>query len=260
MTIGQFTGNFLYAHMNFKIHQNKASQALMRLSTGKRINSAADDAAGLGISQRMRANISGLNMQIRNAKDKISELSTADGAMNETQDMLQRMRELTVQAENGTYTDEDRKLLDQEYRSAMDAIDGLYAGTKYNNQTVLNAEDLNQTGGTSQSGGEKTLRETDILTIDNAREAKELLDRTVNAVSCSRAGVGSSINILDRQISALEEEVYNATSCLSTIEDADMAAEMLNYTKESILMQVSQAMMAHVIDDSQVIVKMLTAM
>lgn len=260
MKIGQFTGNFLFAHMNFGLHQSKMSKALMRLSTGKRINSAADAAAGLGISEKMRANINGLNIQIRNAKDEINRLSTADGAMNETHDILQRMRELAAQAANGTCSDEDRELLNVEYRSMMEEIDRIYSSTKYNDQTILNQDDLNQTGGTSESGGEKTLRETDLLSIDNAREAAGLLDRTVRAVSYSRAGVGASMNILDRRVSAMEEEVYNATWSISTIEDADMAEEMMNYTKESILMQISQAMMAHAMDDTQRIVRMLTSM
>ncbi|MDL2233226.1 flagellin [Ruminococcaceae bacterium OttesenSCG-928-L11] len=261
MRIGDFTTNFMRAHRASGYHQNSMSKALQRLSTGKRINSAADDAAGLAISEKFRAQLNGLNMQVRNYKDEINMLNTKDSLMSETQSILQRMKELASQASNGTYTDEDRALLDIEYQALMGEIDRIYTSSDYNGITLLSDEDYaNLQNAKGSNEDEKVLRDTSIKSQEGAQEAIDMLEDTIYAVSYSRAGIGANVNVLDHRISAMQEAAINAADSLSTIEDADMAQEMMNYTKASILNQVAQAMMAHTMNDSQRIVDMLKQM
>lgn len=256
-------GAIYTVHRNMGIQQGIAAKALQRLSSGKRINSAADDAAGLAVSQGMRARINAMNRQIRNNRDQINMLATAEGAMNETHDILRRMKELAVQASNGTLTDHDRSLLDIEYKGLMDTIDYIYNSTNYNGIKVMKEENgvlIEPPLPDKSEDGEKTLRDIGLLTQDAAREANDMLDKAIEAVSRSRAGVGAQINVLDHGISYLEQASILAEEALSKIEDADMAMEMMKLTKANILINVSQALMAQAAQTTENMVRMIIEM
>ena len=137
--------NAMNAHRNMGSVTNQQGRAMEKLSSGLRINRAGDDAAGLAISEKMRAQIRGLNQASRNAQDGISMIQTAEGALSETQAISQRMRELAVQSANGTYTDEDRKLINQEFGQLKKEIDRIASDTEFNGSKVLNGEKSGKT-------------------------------------------------------------------------------------------------------------------
>lgn len=378
----------MQAHRGLMSHQNTASKALQRLSSGRRINSAADNAAGLAISQKMTAQIRGLKMASQNAQNAVSMLQTAEGGLNETHAILQRMRELAVQSANGTYDNSvDRKNLDKEYQAMMDEIDRISSATHFNgirlldgsaggkrgqegleeiglstdmldalgdwegiaklnvhlqedgsallvlqadgqvlshhlttngdvafdlgdgNEFSLKGIDLtslqsgvvtqiNRTGGDFDLSKAITassqttlayqigangfadhrlnvpypdastanlgklaptglLRDTDILTQESAREAIEVVKQSTDQVSGMRGSLGAQINRLGHTINNLENSIENLTAAESQIADADMAEEMMNFTKATILMQAAQAMMAQAMNFPRSILSLL---
>jgi flagellin len=379
------------AYRNYTMNANMAAKAMRRLSSGFRINGAADDPAGLAVSEKMRAQIRGLNMSAQNARHSIAMLQTAEGGLNEVHAILQRMRELANQAANGTYGDDDRALLNKEYQAIMDEISRLTSDTHYNNIKLLNGSAggeegpgamgyMGLTGVTSTDaslhdarlkfnfredepglftvtlqidgknidtkrvsgsatdlsfdtdGGRvtlnfgaisnlkdgvitnirvtganvdyseakgattsdqlyfqiganghadqrigmhlsnmstenlgnkpdnKTLNLTDILTQANARDAIDVIDKATKQVSLERAGIGAQINRLEHTINNLENTAENLTAAESRIRDADMAQEMMNFMKYSILMQVGQAMMAQAANLPKMLIQMLWSM
>jgi flagellin len=188
-------------------------------------------------------------------------LHTKEGALNETHAILQRMKTLAAQASNGTLSEEDRKLINIEYKSLMDEIDRIYTSTNFNTKPVMDPEDLDAFTPDKNTLDEgKRLRDTDILTQDNAKEAMDFLDKVIVSVAASRAGIGAQVNVLEHRISYLGTMSLCLEDSLSTIEDADIAKEMMEFTKASILSQVAQAMMAHTMNDAHMIVTMLSAM
>jgi flagellin len=235
---------------------NQALQSAMeRLSTGKRINSAKDDAAGLAISSSMTSQIRGMSQAIRNANDGISLAQTADGALGEVTNMLQRIRELAVQSASGTYSDDDRANLASEVTELGAQIDDIVANTKFNGVAVFGSSDVTvdiQTG--SGSADQTTLTVTgldvtggsqaDITSDTAAASALDDIDDALKAVNSTRSSLGAGQSRLESVVNNLSNQVVNLSDARSRIEDADFSAESTNLAKAQILSQASTAMLA----------------
>ncbi|ASS98176.1 MULTISPECIES: flagellin [Geobacillus] len=251
----------LNAYRNLAANQSSISKNLERLSSGLRINRAADDAAGLAISEKMRSQIRGLQMAERNALDAISLIQTAEGALNEVHSILQRMRELAVQAANGTNQDTDREALDSEFQQLIEEIDRIGQDTQFNKMNILAADqniDIQLGANNGQTltlswkqqlknslGEDATdISNLNIKTITDAQNAITTLDNAIISVSKSRSKMGAYQNRLEHTINNLTTANENLTSAESRIRDTDMAMEMAEFTKNNILTQAAQAMLA----------------
>ena len=236
--------------------QSTQAKATEKLSSGYKINRAADDAAGLAISEKMRRQIRGLSQASENAQDGISCVQTAEGALNEVHDMLQRMNELATQAANGTNTNTDRGYLQQEVTQLAEEITRTATNTTFNEQTLLDADkDLTLQVGT-ESGHEITFSlkqmdaatlgvdAVDISTSAGAKTALGLVKTAIESVSSLRADLGATQNRLEHTINNLDNVVENTTAAESQIRDTDMASEMVKYSNNNILAQAGQAMLA----------------
>ncbi|MFZ5826810.1 MAG: flagellin [Bacillota bacterium] len=251
------------------------TRSLEKLSSGFRVNRAADDAAGLAVSEKMRAQIRGLNMAVRNAQDGVSMIQTAEGGAQKIQDMLQRMRELAVQANSGTLSSGDRDLLDKEFQQLITEIDRTASSTKFNNITLIsssNSAAAIQVGpGTSTTDDQVTVAfnntkldktslgigSLDIKNTTNATASITALDTALNSVNTYRADFGAYQNRLENAISTLQTQVENLTAAESRIRDVDMAQEMAVFTKFQILQQASTAMLAQANQSTQSIMGLL---
>lgn len=258
------------ANRQMAANQSATAKSTEKLSSGLRINRAGDDAAGLSISEKMRAQISGLDQASRNAQDGISLIQTAEGALNETHSILQRMRELATQASNDTNTTEDREAIQEEANQLAKEINRIATTTQFNEQNLLDT-----TGGatgkfTFQIGANE--EQTIDLTISNMTgktglkiattddEATKAIDissdsatatasiTTINdaikTVSAERSKLGATQNRLEHTINNLGTSSENLTSAESRVRDVDMAEEMMEFTKNNVLSQASQAMLA----------------
>lgn len=238
--------------------QNRLSGNLGRLSTGMRINSSADDAAGLAISERFKAQIRSLGQAERNANDGISLTQTAEGAMNEISGVLTRMRELAVQASNGTLSTSDRGFIDDEAQSLSSEIDRISNVTQFNGTNLLDgtfnadlqvgandsADDrINVTIGASDFA---TLAGAaiDLSTAAGAQAALTTLDTAIDAVSTNRAALGTTQNRLQVSISNLGSARENMSAANSRIRDVDVASESAEMTRNNILMQAGVSVLA----------------
>lgn len=241
-------------------------KSLEKLSSGYRINRAGDDAAGLAISEKMRAQINGLDQAQRNAQDGISLIQTAEGALNETGSILQRMRELAVQAANGTYTTSDRAKISGEIQQLYKEINRIASQTEFNTMNLLSKSNLKlkfQVGANSNQTIQFTIGRMVASVILGTNSAGLLLsgiaqsnvgsavgaiiakiNNGINTVSKERANMGAYQNRLEHTINNLQTSSENLTAAESRIRDVDMAKEMMNYTKQNILLQASQAMLA----------------
>ena len=238
------------------VNTQTQAKSTERLSSGYKINRAADDAAGLAISEKMRRQIRGLTQASENAQDGISCVQTAEGALNEVHDMLQRMNELATQAANGTNTNTDRGYLQQEVTQLAEEITRTATNTTFNEQTLLDADkDLTLQVGT-ESGHEITFSlkqmdaatlgvdAVDISTSAGAKTALGLVKTAIESVSSLRADLGATQNRLEHTINNLDNVVENTTAAESQIRDTDMASEMVKYSNNNILAQAGQAMLA----------------
>lgn len=255
---------------------NAMGKTLEKLSSGLRINRAADDAAGLAISEKMRAQIRGMRQAVRNAQDGISFIQTAEGALNETHSILNRMRELTVQASNGIYTGEDKDKLQEEFAQLRSELDRIADTTEFNTQVLLNgtfsgtsiafqvganegqristeigsmrAADLGISGGLSIGSGTTS---TELDSVLNA------IDGAIDTVSAERSKLGAIQNRLEHTISNLSVTMENLAASESRIRDVDMAQEMTEFTKNQILMQSATAMLAQANMKPQAVLQLL---
>jgi flagellin len=291
------------------------NKALEKLSSGLRINRAGDDAAGLAISEKMRGQIRGLDMATKNAQDAISLIQTAEGALNETHSILQRMRELAVQAANDTNTLDDRRELQKEVNQLIDEIDRIAKNTEFNTKNLLgkvsggtftgsgqqftfhiganesqnitliiNSMDSARigiiddsaggtsgtgetggTGGASVAQGISALRVTNvetatsggILTQTGANAAITNIEKAIQMVSAERSKLGAYQNRLEHTINNLGTASENLTAAESRIRDVDMAKEMMEFTKMSILQQAATAMLAQANMQPQMVLQLL---
>jgi flagellin len=248
--------------------------AMERLSSGKRINSAKDDAAGLAISASMTSSIRGMNVAIRNANDGISLAQTAEGALAEVGNMAQRVRELAVQSANGTYTSSDRTNIQAEVSALQAQMTDVVSNTKFNGNTLFSASSVATSFGI-QTGIDATNSTTTISidgldkvsalytstikvdTVANAQSAITAADAAVTQVSTARATLGATQNRLDAAVNVLNANVTNLSEARSRIEDTDFSAESTALAKSQILSQASTAMLAQANQSQQNVMSLL---
>ncbi|MFG6416753.1 flagellin [Roseateles sp. DC23W] len=261
----------LNAQRNTSTTQGTLSVAMQRLSSGLRVNSAKDDAAGLAISERLNAQVRGSNVAIRNANDGISLAQTAEGALSKVGDSLQRMRELAVQSRNATNTSADRDSLDKEFGELAKEIQRVLGGTTFNGRAILAGDSGTQTfqvGANVTSNDRIDVATTNMTTdtsvtavagtdntgasraVINSTTASDIdtvitnIDTAINTVNSERATLGASQNRMDQVISNLQISVENQSAAKSRITDADFAQETANLSRASILQQAGNAMIA----------------
>jgi flagellin len=230
--------------------QGALHTALERLSSGLRINSAKDDAAGLAIATKMDAQVRGMNVAIRNSSDAISFAQTAEGALSKVTDAMQRMRELAVQSANGTNSSTDRANLTAEYTQLNAEITRL-AGTKFNSTVVFGSSytfqigaDTTDTLNVTAVAAPAAIGTADISTSTNATAAITAIDTALDTVNTNRATLGAVQNRFESVIGALKIASENQAAAKSRIMDADFAAETANLTRAQILQQAGTAMLA----------------
>ncbi len=236
--------------------QGELSGVMQRLSSGFRINSAADDAAGLAISEKLRAQTRGLNQAARNAQDGVSVLQTAESAMGETQTILQRLRELAVQGANDTLTSGDRANIQSEVDQMLQEVDRFATTTEFNTNKLLSGSYATssmtlQVGANQSQVISFTITTTTAASLGvsgiavssqaSANAAIASLDSAINTISTERAKMGSLQNRLQRTISNLNSQSEALTSSESRIRDADVAKEAINLTRLQILQQAGVA-------------------
>ncbi|OWQ48574.1 flagellin FliC [Roseateles noduli] len=254
----------LNAQRNTSTSQSSLAVSMQRLSSGLRVNSAKDDAAGLAIADRMNSQVRGMNVAQRNANDGISLAQTAEGALSKVGDSLQRMRELAVQARNATNTTTDLDSIGQEYAQLGSEIQRVLGGTTFNGRAILADAAGTQT---FQIGANTTANDSvDVVTtnmttdttitgvtggsITNASSTGDLatvidnIDSAIKTVSGERSKLGASQNRFDAIVSNLQISVENQTAARSRIMDADFASETANLSRAQILQQAGNAMIA----------------
>jgi len=255
----------LNAQRNLNMSQGSLGVSMQRLSSGMRVNSAKDDAAGLAIAERMHAQVRGMNVAIRNANDGISLAQTAEGALSKVGDTLQRMRELSVQSRNATNTTTDLDSIGKEFGELALEIGRVLAGTTFNGKKILGADAVvpqefqvgPNTGAedtitvtTSDMTVDPTITAVTTATIGNASTTADIktiidnIDIALNTVSSQRATLGASQNRFEAVISNLQVSVENQSAARSRIMDADYAAETSNLSRTQILQQAGNAMVA----------------
>ena len=264
----------LYSQNAMKTNARAMSTAMEQLSTGTRVNSAKDDAAGLAIGQNMTSQIRGLNMAIRNLNDGINMMQTAEGAMVEQSNMLQRMRELAVQSMNGTYSSTQRGYLDLEFQALSSQIDDISTNTTWNDQVLLNADSTNTSGvftfQAGQSSGvtiEVTIGDmgasslgisgTSISSLASATTALSAISSALETINEQRATIGAGINRMEYAIDNLANISANATQSRSTIMDTDYATATTQLAKTQIIQQAATAMLAQANQQPQAVLQLL---
>lgn len=265
------------AHRQLGANQANMQNSMEKLSSGSRINKAGDDAAGLAISEKMRAQVKGLDQASRNAQDGISMIQTAEGALNETHDILQRMRELAVQASNDTNVAQDRDALQNEFKELGNEIERIKDNTQFNKQNLLdgtagasgtvsiqvgaNATEITEldftTSGVNLSGTVAAIQSGNISTFSGAQAAITEVEDQIKTVSEGRSYLGAMQNRLDYTITNLDNASENLSAAESRVRDVDMAKEMMEMTKNNILSQASQSMLAQANQQPQSVLQLL---
>ena len=266
--------NLTAMNSNRMLGLTSASQAKSteKLSSGYKINRAADDAAGLAISEKMRRQVRGLTQASANAQDGISMVQTAEGALNEVHDMLQRMNELAVKAANGSNQSEDRAYIQKEVDALVDEIDRVAGTTTFNEKNLLNADqtiDL-QVGAETTSQDKisvkiKSMNATGLgvkasHSVANSGDAKTTIGKVKSAIKKlneQRADLGAQQNRLEHTINNLDNVVENTSSAESAIRDTDMATEMVKFSNNNILAQAGQSMLAQANQSNQGVLSLL---
>ena len=246
------------------------SKSTEKLSSGYKINRAADDAAGLSISEKMRRQIRGLTQASLNAQDGISCVQTAEGALAEVEEMLQRMNELAVKAENGTLTADDRNAIDAEVQQLVSEIDRVASTTTFNEQNLLDGSFSNKALQVGAESGQHINMKIEEMNAKGLEIQSVKADTTTNAaamntkvktaiqkVSNQRSSLGAIQNRLEHTIKNLDNVVENTTAAESSIRDTDMAEEMVKYSNQNILQQAGQAMLAQANQANQGILSLL---
>lgn len=254
----------LNAQRNLSRTQGSMSTSMQRLSSGLRVNSAKDDAAGLAISERMNTQVRGMRVAIRNANDGISLSQIAEGGMNEISNMLQRMRELSVQSVNGTNSDADRANLNKEFQQLNSEILRIATVTKFNGKSVLNTS-TTFTFQVGANGGETLSITTDVIsavggtisTVAGASAALSAIDTRIDTVNDARANYGAAQSRFESAIANLQIAVENTAAARGRIVDADFAVETANLTRAQILQQAGIAMVAQANQSPQIVLSLL---
>ncbi|MDH4483391.1 MAG: flagellin [Rhodoferax sp.] len=268
----------LYAQDAMKINARAMGSAMEQLSTGTRINSAKDDAAGLAIGQTMTSQIRGLNQGVRNANDGINMMQTAEGAMVEQSNMLQRMRELAVQSSNGTLSLDQREYLNTEFTALRSQIDSIASQTTWNGQQLLDGTSQVSIGGVAgqfdfqvgQATGQTIsvtvgamtnaalgIADLGVDTAPLASAAIETIDSALNIINTQRAAIGAGINQMTYAADNLTNISSNVTQSRSTIMDTDYAQASTLLAKAQIIQQASTAMLAQANQQAQGVMALL---
>jgi flagellin len=263
----------LNAYRNLSANQNDVSKSLEKLSSGLRINRAADDAAGLAISEGLRSQVNGLNVAARNAQDGISVIQTAEGALTEIHSILQRVRDLAVQAGNDSNNTESRTAIDTEIQSLGDELTRVAASSNFNGIKLLDgsnasltfqvgagsvaAEDQIAVDLTDFSGLGATIQGVDVSDAAGALAAITTIDAEIVNVSTARADLGANQNRFESTVNSLQVSAENLAAAKSRIADTDMAAEMVRYTASNILQQAGTAMLAQANQSGQGVLQLL---
>jgi flagellin len=270
----------LGAQNAMKVNARNMSATMEQLSTGRRINSAKDDAAGLAIGQNMTAQVRGLDQAVRNLNDGVNLLQTAEGALNETTNMLQRMRELAVQAASGTYSTTQRGYLQTEFLALNSQIDKIASETTWNGYTVLTGTTGGTTTGTfSFQSGQTSGQTIDVvmggmtlsalgmtttasvgLALSSAASASAAIatiDSAINTVNTQRATIGAAINRMTYAVDNITNISSNISASRSTIMDTDYAAASTNLSKNQIIQQAATAMLAQANQQPQSVLSLL---
>jgi flagellin len=296
--ISQYKMMSMFALRQSNLHMTGMMKSMQRLSSGYRINSAADDAAGLAVSEKMRSQLAGLNQAVSNAADGRNMLDTFDGALSETQKILNRMKTLATQAANGTYDDHiDRAAIELEYEELLEELNDI-SDTDFNGKKMLDgstdtlklqvgahtkdlknfdfsfdniwntlddpaAERKKAIGGleanldASTSGLGLNTSSVSLGSQTSANAAIDKIDQAINKISLIRASFGAVSNRLDYKTDYLNNTIENLTAAESRIRDADLAKESMNFAREQLLYQVSQSLMAQIMEMNQGILQLL---
>ncbi|RBY79621.1 flagellin [Geodermatophilus sp. TF02-6] len=247
------------AYRNLSVTDTQMGKSLEKLSSGYRINRAADDAAGLAISEGLRSQIGGLKVAVRNAQDGISVVQTAEGALTEVSSMLQRMNDLAVQYNNGTQSDDSKSAISQEFEALKTEIGRIQDNTKFNGVALFNGA----SGTTFQVGyasgdtiSVDLSASTDVSSL-SASGGSDAVQAVITTVSGYRADLGALQNRFEHTINNLNTSVENLSAAESRIRDTDMAQEMTNFSRTQILSQAGTAMLAQANQASQGILQLL---
>jgi flagellin len=244
------------AQRNLGVTANAFAKSVEKLSSGLRINRAADDAAGLAISEKLRAQERGLNQAVRNTQDAISLVQTAEGGMNEIHSILQRIRELAVEYNNGTQDTDSQAAITSEVSQLTQAVTDIVANTSFNGTDALMGSDYTfQVGANDGQTFAVSIDTVDASSLDGT--SISAVDTLINDVSTYRATLGAAQNYLEHMAANLGVAAENITASESRIRDVDVAAEMVNFTKTQILQQAGTAILAQANSAPQSILTLL---
>ncbi|MDR1411074.1 MAG: flagellin [Spirochaetaceae bacterium] len=273
----------LYANRSLGVTNGDVAKSIERLSSGQRINRAGDDASGLAVSEKMRSQIRGLNQAERNIQNGVSFIQTTEGYLQETQDILHRLRELSVQSANGIYTDEDRMQIQVEVSQLIDEVNRIASHAQFNGMNLLTGAFAREDGAKTMllqvganmdqneqvyignmsaqalglqgaQGEESTIS---ITSPEAANQAIGTIDNALMQISQQRADLGAYQNRFEMAAQGVAIAAENMQAAESRIRDADMASEMVNYTKDQILSQAGNAMLAQANTRTQSILQLL---
>ena len=262
----------LFAQQSLKVNERNQSNAMRQLSTGNRVNTAGDDAAGMAIGQSMTTQVRGLNQAVRNLNDGVNMMQTAEGALSETSNMLQRMRELAVQASNGTYSVTQRLYLDTEFQALGVQITKVSTQTKWNDTQLLGVTATNfvfQAGkdntqtitATINDMGAEALTVTAVIisvgTVTGSALAITALDTAIGKVNAQRASIGAAINQMTYAVDNLSNVSSNTAASRSSIMDTDYATASTQLSKTQIIQQAATAMLAQANQQPQSVLALL---
>jgi flagellin len=276
----------MFAQRQLKVNNLYLDKDLEKLSSGLRIERAGDDASGLAVSEKMRSQIRGMQQASRNAENGISFIQTSEGYLQESEDVIQRMRELAVQAANGIYSDEDRMQIQVEVSQLVDEVDRIASHAQFNGMNMLTGRFARPTGEniitasmwfhiganmdqrkrvyigtmTSDALGLRNVSSRQIVSIstpDQANRTIGMLDAAIKAINRQRADLGAYQNRLEYVVKGLDVGAENLQASESRIRDADMAHEMVSYTKDAILVQSATAMLAQANTKTRTVLQLL---
>jgi len=276
----------MFANRSLGVTNGSVEKNMEKLSSGMRINRAGDDASGLAVSEKMRSQIRGLNQASKNAANGISFIQSTEGYLQETQDIIQRLRELSVQASNGIYTAEDRMQIQVEVSQLVDEIDRIASHAQFNGMNVLTGRFAREGGEnivtgsmwfhiganmdqrervyigtmTSKALGVKNVGDDSILSLatpDGSNRSIGILDSALKTVNKQRADLGAYQNRLEHAVRGIDIGAENLQAAESRIRDADMASEMVEFTKNQILSQAGNAMLAQANQKTQQVLQLL---
>jgi flagellin len=276
----------IFADRQLKINNLSLDKNMEKLSSGLRIARAGDDASGLAVSEKMRSQIRGLRQASRNAENGISFIQTTEGYLQESQDVLQRLRELSVQASNGIYTDEDRMQIQVEVSQLVDEVDRIASHAQFNGMNMLTGRFARQTGEnvitasmwlhiganmdqrlqvyigtmTAAAIGVRNAGNQEIVSLrtpDGANRTIGIIDAGLKLINKQRADLGAYQNRLEYAVKGLDIGAENLQASESRIRDADMASEMVEYTKNAILTQSATAMLAQANTKTRTVLQLL---